>query len=57
MRAVRVPPTLSATCLGPALTLGSLWWNAASTDVVLHDDARFVRALSQTLDQPIESES
>lgn len=57
MRAVRVPATLSSTWLGLALPLGSLWWSAASTDVVLHDDARFVAALSQTLDQPIESES
>ena len=52
MRAVRVHPKLSATCLGLALTLGSLWWSAASTYVVLHDDARFVGALAQTLDQP-----
>ncbi|HEU4544774.1 MAG TPA: hypothetical protein VFR88_00630 [Microlunatus sp.] len=54
---MRVPATLSSTWLGLALPLGSLWWSAASTDVVLHDDARFVAALSQTLDQPIESES
>ena len=53
MRAVRVHPNLSATCLGLALTLGSLWWSAASTYVVLHDDARFVGALAQTLDQPV----
>ncbi len=45
-------PRLSATCLGLALTLGSLWWSAASTYVVLHDDARLVGALSRTLDQP-----
>ena len=49
---MRVHPKLSATCLGLALTLGSLWWSAASTYVVLHDDARFVGALAQTLDQP-----
>ncbi len=52
MRAVRVHPKLSATCLGLALMLGSLWWSAASTYVVLHDDARFVGALARTLDQP-----
>lgn len=52
MRGVRVHPRLSATCLGLALTLGSLWWSAASTYVVLHDDARLVGALSRTLDQP-----
>ena len=52
MRAVRVHPKLSATCLGLALTLGSLWWSAASTYVVLHDDARFVGALAQTLVLP-----
>lgn len=39
MRAVRVHAKLSATCLGLALTLGTLWWSAASTYVVLHDDA------------------
>jgi hypothetical protein len=49
---VRVHPRLSATCLGLALTLGSLWWSAASTYVVLHDDARLVGALGRTLDQP-----
>jgi len=52
MRAVRVHPKLSATCLGLALTLGSLWWSAASTYVVLHDGARFVGALAQTLVLP-----
>lgn len=45
-------PRLSATCLGLALTLGSLWWSAASTYVVLHDDARFVGALTEALDHP-----
>ena len=45
-------PRLSASCLGLALTLGSLWWSAASTYVVLHDDARLVGALTRTLDQP-----
>ncbi len=49
---MRVHAKLSATCLGLALTLGSLWWSAASTYVVLHDDARFVGALASTLDQP-----
>lgn len=49
---MRVHPRLSATCLGLALTLGSLWWSAASAYVVLHDDARLVGALSRTLDQP-----
>jgi hypothetical protein len=52
MPAVRVHPRLSATCLGLALTLGTLWWSAASTWVVLHDDARLVGALTRVLDQP-----
>ncbi|HEY5980637.1 MAG TPA: hypothetical protein VIT41_13490 [Microlunatus sp.] len=52
MRAVRVHAKLSATCLGLALTLGTLWWSAASTYVVLHDDALLVGGLARTLDQP-----
>lgn len=50
---VRVRPRLSATCLGLAVMLGSMWWSAASTYVVLHDNARFVQALAKTIDQPV----
>lgn len=49
---MRVRSRLSATCLTLSLMLGSMWWSAMSTYVVLHDDARFVAALATTLDQP-----
>lgn len=49
---MRVHPKLSASCLALALMLGSMWWSAASTYVVLHDDARLVGVLAKTLDQP-----
>ena len=39
---MRVRSRLSATCLTLSLMLGSMWWSAMSTYVVLHDDARFV---------------
>lgn len=50
---MRVHSKLSATCLALAMMLGSMWWSAASTYVVLHDNARFVTALAKTLDQPV----
>ena len=49
---MRVHPKLSASCLALAMMLGSMWWSAMSTYVVLHDDARIVGALATTLDQP-----
>lgn len=49
---MRVHPKLSATCLALAMMLGSMWWSAMSTYVVLHDDARLVAALATTLDHP-----
>lgn len=49
---MRVHPKLSASCLALALLLGSMWWSAMSTYVVLHDDARIVGTLARTLDQP-----
>ena len=49
---MRVHSKLSATCLALAVMLGSMWWSATSTYVVLHDNARFVTALAKTLDQP-----
>ena len=49
---MRVHSKLSATCLAFAMMLGSMWWSAASTYVVLHDNARLVGILAQTLDQP-----
>lgn len=49
---MRVHSKLSASCLAFAMVLGSMWWSAASTYVVLHDDARLVGILAKTLDQP-----
>jgi hypothetical protein len=45
-------PRISATAFSLALLLASLWWAAFTTMTMLHDDAKFVAALSATLDKP-----
>jgi hypothetical protein len=45
-------PRISATAFSLALLLASLWWGAFTTMTMLHDDAKFVAALSATLDKP-----
>jgi hypothetical protein len=45
-------PRISATAFSLALLLASLWWGAFTTMTMLHDDAKFVAALTATLDKP-----
>ena len=49
---MRANAKVSATAFALAMFCASAWWGAFTTMTMLHDDAKFVGALSVTLDKP-----